>query len=51
MSDTDFNLFLCVFLWRNAPDAPDESYDRLCDAVQRRLSDDQWHEIEFLFEI
>jgi hypothetical protein len=45
------DLLLCTFLWLNVPDTDDQSYYAQCDAVQSRLSDEQWHELETTFNI
>lgn len=45
----DFNLFLCIYLWRNVPDTLCDAYDALCDKVHRSLTDEQFHELEELF--
>jgi hypothetical protein len=47
----DFNLFLCIYLWRNVPDDLCDTYDDLCDKVQRSLTDEQFHELELVFGI
>lgn len=45
------DLLLCAFLWRNVTDTADATYDTLCDKVQARLSDEQWHALEDMFNI
>lgn len=45
------DLLLCAFLWLSVPDEADDTYDALCDSVQQRLSDEQWHELESMFNI
>jgi hypothetical protein len=45
------DLLLCAFLWLNVTDTVDDAYDDLCHNVHNRLSDEQWHAIEDMFNI
>ena len=51
LNDPDFILFMCTFLWRNVPEHNDIPYDALCNLYHRRLTDEQWHELEATFNI